>query len=697
MSLKTDIVRAIAEKPQTIKQLKASLSEDTKKLSKALKELEKEKQIKSKKGVYTLAKKAPQLVEGKVVKLGRTFGFVETFDESGDVFIPGHCLLAAMPGDVVLIELFEKPKVAGSREGEVVEILTPKEQVVGTVQQRDVHLVLVPDNAPETPLMIKKSADGGVREGEKAAGHILERGKKHEDIRVGIIQRFGSSDSARQCAKAILFGQGIVKSFPERVKAEAKKYASEEIPQSEINKRLDLRDSIIFTIDSSSAKDLDDAISVKKTKKGYELGVHIADVSYYVRPHSHVDEEAFLRGTSVYYAESVIPMLPKSLSNGVCSLNQGEDRLAFSCLLTLDENGNRVDYSFKKSIINSRIKGVYSEINDIIEGKADTDVGEKYAGVMRDIHLMHELYQKLSKLRSERGAMEIETEEAELILDEDGVCVDVKKRKRGDAERMIEEFMLAANGAAANLGKKLEIPFIYRVHENPSIEKTEQLKNVLMATGIDYKFKGDTPNHKELTELLDKTRGTKLEIPVHTAILRSMAKAKYEPVHHGHFGLALRDYAHFTSPIRRYPDLAIHRILSEVAEGTKPEVITKKYKRFSEEASVQSSERELAAQKIERECDDCYKAEYMKQFIGQAFDGVITSVTSFGVYVGLENTVEGLVHSSMLSQYPLDLREGVELIDRANKTSYRLGNSLSVKLVGVDVSRGHIDFALAED
>ncbi len=699
MSLKRNITDALGTKPLSERQLRNVTRADKKKLTKALQRLESEGKIRFNDGFWALSKNAAafgasgnNVVEGTLVKLGRTFGFVQVQDELGDVFVPGHRLMAALPGDVVSLVVMP-PKGAGkSREGEVVQVLRPSDRLVGSVEMWDSYLMLIPDNAQDTPLYIKKGTDAGAKPGEKVAAYVIERGERHEDIQVGIVRRFGSGDSASMCAKAILFAAGITKGFSEEVKAQAKAAAAQKITNDMVSTRVDLRSENIFTIDSSSTKDIDDAISVSRTEEGYRLGVHIADVSHYVRAKTLLDEEAFARGTSIYYADSVVPMLPKALSNGACSLNPNEDRLAFSCFMELSGDAKMLSYSFAKTVIRSKVKGVYSEINAIFEGDATPEIGQKYEGLLPSLELMREIYKKLAKHRLERGSLEIESDEPYLSIDENGKCVDVQKRTRKDAEKLIEEFMILANTAAAHFARQADIPFVYRVHDVPKADRVESLKSVLKALGIAYRFEGEVPTQQELSALLDVTRGTELEIPVHTAVLRSLAKAMYEPLPKGHYGLALRDYAHFTSPIRRYPDLAIHRILSDAVEGKPSAMLQKRYQNFAQQAGEHSSEREQTAQKIERDCDECYRAEYMKQFIGESFEGVISSVTAFGLYVVLPNTVEGMVHTSHLSKGRMELQEGVALRDALSGRVYRLGDSMEITVAGADISRGHVDF-----
>lgn len=694
MSIKGKIMAELEKRPRRINELKAKLGND-KKVARAMEELVKRNKVTNKNGVYAVAGAAVQdAQECVLVKLGATFGFAKPTGEGNDVFIPGRLLQGAMPGDTVLVAVTDTPRVQGSTEGAVVSITKENNEFVGTVVRNNGRLCLMPDACPQTLLQIKKSADGGAKEGEKAAVVILERGDSHEDHRVGVSLRFGAAEEARHCAKSILYSHNIIKQFPAKVKAEAKQFENITLNENEITKRTDMRDAPIFTIDGADTKDIDDAVCVEKTDDGYVLGVHIADVSYYVRSGSELNKEAFTRGTSVYYADNVIPMLPRQLSNGICSLNPGEDRFAFSCIMVLDKNAEVKKFAFSKTIIRSRVKGVYSELNAILGGSADAQLQEKYAEVAPQIPLLHEVYTKLDKLRSARGCMEIESGEAKLIINEDGRCVDVVKRTRGESEKIIEECMLLANACAAKYAAQKHLPFVYRTHQAPDEEKIEDLRRVLKAAGVDCKFEKAVPTTQELAELLRKTKGTPLETFVHTSVLRSMAKAKYEPDPKGHFGLALADYAHFTSPIRRYPDLAIHRILSDSLAGVSEEDLVQKYTVFATEASVQSSTREVAAMQAERDAEDCYKAEYMAQFIGQSFTGVISGVTNFGVYVQLPNTVEGLLRAEKLSAHALTLTD-MCLHDALSGKSWRLGDEIKVTLEDTNVPLGHIDFALA--
>jgi ribonuclease R len=609
------------------------------------------------------------------------------------VFIPGRLLKGAMPGDVVEVQLAVRPRVVDTLEGEVIAVVRAQERFAGTIYQKeDGELRLLPDVCPELPLHLVADGLENVRPGDKVAVQMVHRGDYFKEHRVQIVAYFGSADQAKHCAESILYSADVEMHFPPEAKREAQAYQNAVIDPAEAARRQDYRDWTIFTIDAASTKDIDDAISVVRTDTGYRLGVHIADVSYYVTADSALDQDAFRRGTSVYYADSVVPMLPKALSNGICSLNEKEDRLAFSCIMELDNDGRVVDYSFVKSVICSRVKGVYSELNALLAGVNDAELLAKYAAVAESLPILQELYQKLARLRAARGAMEIESGEAKLLLNEQGRCIGVEKRERGETECMIEEFMLLANTCAANLAKRMDIPFVYRVHAAPDPARIDALKNTLRAAGVSFHFADEVPTTLELSKLLDETKGTNLERPVHTNVLRSMAKADYQPQPKGHYGLALADYAHYTSPIRRYPDLAIHRILTDVCAGFSAEELRQKYSAFAAAASVQSSQREVAAMRAERDIEDCYKAEYMQDKLGHEFDAVVSSVTAFGLYVELPNTVEGLVRAQALSGHSLVLTQGVSLRDAASGRTWRLGDAMRVRLVAVDIAAGNIDF-----
>ena len=699
--LQKNILKAVRQRPHNMRELQDELKVDGNRLRYTVSAMVSDGTLTMVKGKYApgLAtienENAPTTIPCTLVKLAARFGFASRDDGEGDIFIPGRALHGAMPKDKVSIRLFDHPRVEGSAEGEVVEVTEPHNTLAGTiVRTDDGRLALEPDGCNGVQLLIKNGEDLGVRPGDKAGAYLTLRGNRHSEHRVSIKQRFGSSDVAAECAKAILYGREVRQDFPEEVLTEAKALENASVAQEEIAHRMDLRGLPIFTIDSAETKDIDDAISLLKLSEGgYELGVHIADVSHYVKPGSALDSEAFERATSIYYADKVIPMLPRELSNGICSLNENETRLAFSCLMKLDDNGSILQYQFVKTVIRSRVKGVYKEINALLDGSASPEIQQKYAEVVSQLPVMRELYEKRQALRKARGGMDIESTEAKLVLDENGRCIDVVKRERGVSECMIEEFMLLANQCAANAGRTRKVPFVYRIHEAPDAERMEKLMTMLKACAVDVRFKGDTPTQLELAALLDKTRGEPIQIPVHTGVLRSMQKARYSTEPKGHFGLVLSDYAHFTSPIRRYPDLAIHRILTDMLLGESGQQLEVKYHDFAEHTCDQSSRKEVDAQRIERDVEDCYKAEYMTAHLGETYTGTVSGVTQRGVFVALDNTVEGFVPSAELCKGEPVVTEGVRVYDPLTGRHWMLGDPMQVKAANANVQLGRIDFS----
>lgn len=702
MAIRDKIEHAIQMQPCTVKTLKARFGGDRaadRKVMEALDELVRQAVVCQRQGVFFTVRsgRAEKALLCKVVKLGKNFAFVMLEDGQSDVFIPGRFTRGAMPGDQVLVEKFAHPRVEGSDEGEILAILTEHNNLVGTAKRIDGRLKFVPDDCPAISMQLMRGSEGGAKDGDKVAVEILQRGTRQEDHRVGVTMRFGSADEAKRCAKALLYAQDIRGRFPEEVREEAKKLEDAAVSETDTKGRLDLRSLPIFTIDSASTKDIDDAISLTRTPEGgFELGVHIADVSHYVRPGTETDNEAFRRATSVYYADQVVPMLPKALSNGICSLNEDELRLAFSCLMRLDNNGELTDYRFVKSVIRSRVKGVYSEINALLAGSTDPELQAKYAEVSEQLPAMKELYGHRARLRRERGCMDIESGEVKLILDEEGRCIDVQKRTSGESEAMIEEFMLLANQCAAHFARVKQIPFVYRVHEEPNAEKLERLHALLTACGINDHFAKDVPAPKELSAILEGVRGTAYEQIINTGMLRCMSKAQYEAKPKGHYGLVLKDYAHFTSPIRRYPDLAIHRILTDLLSGTDKETMTLRYTDFAEQAAKQSSEREVIAMQIERKAEDCYKAEYARRHLGESYEGSISGVTQRGLFVEMDNGVEGFVPASSLTAAGTLLTEGIRLSDPVSGKNWNLGDRMMITIVRADVNLGKVDFEPAQ-
>ncbi len=633
------------------------------------------------------------LVTAKITRLNKTFGFAKDVKTEQEIFIPGKFLKGAMPDDTVQLKTFEGR--GESLEGEVVNIINQDfSRFTGNIASGSDGFCVVPDILSQYSLPVENLADFELTEGDKVLCELTYRGSRHSEHSCKIVTNFGSSQKASVCALSVLELNGISPVFPDTVLKEAEKVADMSTIKKEAPNRLDLRDTVIFTIDGADTKDIDDAISISKTFEGYELGVHIADVSYYVTPKSELDNEAISRGTSVYYADRVIPMLPPSLSNGICSLNPQEDRLAFSALMKIDFEGELVDYKFAKTVIRSRVKGVYSEINKILANNSTKEIDEKYSEVKDSLATMAELAKILNRNKKLRGVPQLETSESKLIINEDDFCVDVIPRQRGDSEEIIEDFMLMANEAAAKLAREHELPFVYRIHEDPGLEKINTLEETLKLLGVTFPpHKNVKPKH--LAMIVDSVKGTELEMVVNNLVLRSMAKAKYSPEPIGHFGLVLADYAHFTSPIRRYPDLSIHRIMSDFLSGTSQPELMKRYQKFVYHSSQASTEAELTAMKVERDCEDCYKAEYMKNHIGEEFDGRIVSVMEYGFFVELANTCEGMVAVEELPAGEYNYDGSMKLTDAVSDTSYKVGDKVKINVIRADVSSGKVDFALA--
>ncbi len=671
----------------------------------------------SKKGAYSAERAAyagkkqkTAVLTCTMARVAGTYGFAQPMGAVGreeDVFIPGRYLCGALPGDEVAVTLSPNPRREGTREGEVTAVTAGEGMVTGVLEYDGYTLWLRPDFCSKMLLAVNE--DDPALDGQKAACTVLRRGRDYDEHIFSIELCFGDAETAAACCAAVLHENHIPTVFPDKVLPAAALlqkqagglsvtqpgYAAVSFPPQETEGRLDLRDEPIFTIDSASTKDIDDAINISALPDGWQLGVHIADVSHYVRPYSALDKEALARGTSVYYADQVVPMLPKELSNDLCSLNENVDRLAFSCIMRLDKNASVTDFRFEKSVIRSCVKGVYSEINAILAGESTPQLDEKYRRVADQLPLLNAVYEKLAQKRDARGGMDIESEGSKLLTDENGICIGVEKRDRGVSERIIEECMILANGCAARFARENALPFVYRVHDKPEAERVEKLKTILGALGVPFHFEKLTPAQTELAALLDATRGTPLEPAVHSAILRTQAKAVYSAEPTGHYSLALADYAHFTSPIRRYPDLAIHRILSTFLENG-ADNCRRRFADFAPRSAEAASQRELAATAAERACDDCYKAEYMRSQIGAVLEGTITSVTDFGIYVMLDNTVEGLVRAEELCAAQPELQEGVALRDPHTGRRWAIGDRMQVLVAGVNVPLGQIDFAPAE-
>ena len=628
-------------------------------------------------------------VEATLVSLSKNFGFARPDGGGDDIFIHGSALQGALVGDKIIVGDIRKDDRGPS--GRVRRIVEHKPaQTTGTVSITDEGIELIPDNAIRYNLRMRERDLNGAKNGDKVMAS-LEQDYRGDWAYASVKKVFGSGRTARVCADAIVEQYGIPHVFPQEVLDEAERVGNEPISDEEYEKRLDLRGEPIFTIDSKDAKDLDDAISVKRTDSGYTLGVHIADVSHYVKEGSAIDEEAINRGTSVYFADRVIPMLPEVLSNGACSLNAGTDKLAFSALIELDKEGHITKYDFKKSIINSKVRGVYSEVNEILDGTASEEILNKYAPVMESLMSAKELADILKANSAARGTMELDSGESKFILDENGICIDIMPRVSGEAEQLIEQMMVTANIAAAKFSLDHKLPFLYRVHGTPDPKRVEELVTLLQLVGVPCKeIVKPNPETQDFAAILDRVRGLPCETLVSQRLLRTMEKARYSTEETGHFGLALSDYSHYTSPIRRYPDTSIHRVLSAFVEGMPAEEVRRRYAQFCETSATESSRNEIRALIAERDAEDCYMAEYMSQHIGEHFEGTVSGVTMRGVFVRLENSVEGFVS--------LDAFEGEDFVydglitQRSPKRELTIGTPLPIIVASAYVATGKVDF-----
>lgn len=628
-------------------------------------------------------------VEATLISLSKNFGFARPDSGGDDIFIHGSALQGALVGDKIIVGDIRKDDRGPS--GRVRRIVEHKPaQTTGTVSITDEGIGFIPDNAIRYNLRMRERDLNGAKNGDKVMAS-LEQDYRGDWAYASVKKVFGSGRTARVCADAIVEQYGIPHVFPQEVLDEAERVGNEPISDEEYAKRLDLRGEPIFTIDSKDAKDLDDAISVKRTDFGYTLGVHIADVSHYVKEGSAIDEEAINRGTSVYFADRVIPMLPEVLSNGACSLNAGTDKLAFSALIELDKEGHITKYDFKKTIINSKVRGVYSEVNEILDGTASEEILNKYAPVMESLMSAKELADILKANSAARGTMELDSGESKFILDENGICIDIMPRVSGEAEQLIEQMMVTANIAAAKFSLDHKLPFLYRVHGTPDPKRVEELVTLLQLVGVPCKeIVKPNPETQDFAAILDRVRGLPCETLVSQRLLRTMEKARYSTEETGHFGLALSDYSHYTSPIRRYPDTSIHRVLSAFVEGMPAEEVRRRYAQFCETSATESSRNEIRALIAERDAEDCYMAEYMSQHIGEHFEGTVSGVTMRGVFVRLENSVEGFVS--------LDAFEGEDFVydglitQRSPKRELTIGTPLPIIVASAYVATGKVDF-----
>ncbi|EHJ01827.1 ribonuclease R [Clostridium sp. DL-VIII] len=658
--------------------------------------------IRTKKDKYMIAKEDHEeegLIVGTLQAHAKGFGFLIPEEEGQkDVFIPGNCMKGAMNGDKISVRITREDTNTKKREGEVVEIIERNTaKIVGVYEDsRNFGFVVSEDPRISKDVFISKKDRNGAKDGDVVTVKITkwpEGNKKAEGVVTEVLGRKGDRGID---ILMIIKKLGLPEEFSEKVLNYAENIP-EEIDEEEYKGRRDLRDLKMVTIDGEDAKDLDDAVSIEKLSNGnYKLGVHIADVTHYVKENNPLDKEALKRATSVYLIDRVVPMLPRKLSNGICSLNPKVDRLTLSCFMEIDHKGKVVNHEIVESIIKTNERMTYTDVTKILRDN-DEELIKRYDYLYEDFKMMEELCKILREKRTRRGAIDFEIAEAKITLNELGKPIEIKPYEREISNRMIEEFMLAANETVAEHMFWTHLPFVYRIHENPDEEKLAKFKEFVYNLGYNVHWTEEIVP-KSFQEILEKVKGKNEETVVSTLLLRSMMQAKYAPECSGHFGLAAQYYCHFTSPIRRYPDLQIHRIIKEYLHGEMDEKRINKLKNIVGYAAKQSSEMERKAQDAEREVDDLKKAEYMQERIGEEFEGVISSVTSFGVFVELPNTIEGLVHITDLDDdYYIFNEAHLSLIGERTKKLYKLGDKVKVECVHVDITNREVFFKITQE
>lgn len=628
-------------------------------------------------------------VKGEFFGTAKGFGFVKVEGFSDDVFIPANKTAGALDGEFVIVKILSHTN--DGIDGEVLKIYKELDGLVGTVNVVAGNYFLVPDNAKiafdipilKTGLKIQKNM--------KVLTKIVRTDKGK--VKCAVCEMLGFEDDVKALELSIIRDHNLFENFPQAV-VDAEKKLPKTVGASDKKGRLDLTGETIFTIDGADAKDLDDAVNIKKFDKYYEVGVHIADVGNYVKQGNVFDEEAYKRGTSVYFPTSVLPMLPKGLSNGICSLNEGVERLTLSCIMKVDFSGKVFDYQICESVIKSCARLTYDEVYDAIQGKTNI----KTRTLQKDFLLMRELCDILESNTTKRGALDLDIPEVQFVFDEKGMAVDLKKRERNEAHRLIEDFMVLANETVARHFNKLGVPFVYRVHETPSREKVLAVCDFLKGIGVRFPQIPENIVPAYYQEILDNVENSNTKDVVNKVVLRSLPKAKYSNKNLGHFGLALVDYCHFTSPIRRYPDLTIHRIIKEWLHSGRALSKTRmdELDEFAFESAEQSSACERNADYAERDVDDLWKAYLMKDRVGEVFDATISSVTNFGIFVALENTVEGLIKVEDLPDDAYLFFEK-QLKLKGSSHLFSLGDKVKVVLKNVHLQARKIDFALAEN
>ncbi|SFE93999.1 ribonuclease R [Alteribacillus iranensis] len=692
-------MREEAAKPMSVEEIQDALdahsAEETKDLMKTLNELEDQGEIvRTRSNRYGVPEKM-NLVKGTVQAHQRGFAFILPENKGeDDIFVPANELNGAMNKDIVLVRV--QRKSSGSKpEGVVVRILERGTQkIVGTyVDYRSYGLVEADDKHISNDIFIPQDAENGAVDGHKVVVEITKYPEGRFSAEGKVVNILGHKNDPGVDILSIIHKHGLPGEFPQEVIDQANEIP-DTLTEKDLVERRDLREETIVTIDGADAKDLDDAVQVKRLENGnFLLGVHIADVSYYVEEGSPIDQEAFERATSVYLVDRVIPMIPHRLSNGICSLNPKVDRLTMSCEMEITPDGEVVNHDIFESVIRSSERMTYSDVRLILEEK-DEDTREKYKELVPLFERMEELALILRKKRFERGAIDFDFKEAKVIVDEEGKPEDVKLLERSVAERLIEEFMLAANETVAEHFHWLKLPFVYRIHEDPDPEKLERFLEFVTTFGYVVKGSANTVHPRALQKVLEEVKGETEEAVISTVLLRSMQQAKYDPENVGHFGLSSDFYTHFTSPIRRYPDLIVHRLIREYAIKNNMDGKTQStWREKLPDITRHASERERRAVDAERDVDDLKKAQYMEDKVGEEFTGFISGVTNFGMFVELENTIEGMVHISYLTDdyYHFD-EKAYALIGERTANMFRIGDEVEVRVIQVNVEEADIDF-----
>ena len=646
----------------------------------------------SSKGKYSRGK--GKFLTGIFTAHSRGFGFVTVEGMDDDVFIGEEDIHGAMHQDVVQILL--KPGQSGRRrEGVVTQILTRgTTQLVGIYQESKNFGFVIPDNDRYTrDVFVPKEHSKGAMNGHKVVVLLTSYGTEQKSPEGKIIEILGHVSDPGTDVLSIVKGYDLPVEFPEKVMNQAER-TPDQISEADMHGRMDLRHVQMVTIDGEDAKDLDDAVSLSREGENYVLGVHIADVANYVQERSAMDREALKRGTSVYLVDRVIPMLPRRLSNGICSLNAGQDRLALSCIMTIDPKGNVVDHVIAETVIHVDRRMTYTSVKKILEENDKAEIAE-YEELVPMFREMQTLAAILREKRKKRGSIDFDFPETKVILDDQGHPVEIRPYDRNTATKIIEDFMLIANETVAEDYFWQEMPFVYRTHDNPDTDRIRKLATFINNFGYSIRFKDDEVHPKELQKLLAKLDGTPEEALISRLTLRSMKQAKYTTDCSGHFGLAAKYYCHFTSPIRRYPDLQIHRIIKDCLRGRMNQTKIEHYQKILDDVARQSSERERKADEAERETIKLKKVEYMSRHLWEEFEGVISGVTAWGLYVELPNTVEGLVHVTSLQGDYFEYNESAyEMVGVHTGKAYKLGQAVKVQVVGADKMTRTIDFEL---